>query len=298
MAVLYVSNFLFYDRFGIIVVSWGICLRRCCMYYIVSYIIYFLTLLILFRILRKPGDIDGAKAKDRFVTEMYKGLSKSDLKNRKKRVKSLRLYERFLYRLWFTFCIILLFAVPLLLIALRIFIQKKFYIPNFVIFYSNDSIDTPSAIVLLFGGMFLGAVISVGFSYLTYTDTIRKADKIYQTGSFQTYPFKFNIFMSFIIVLIVFPIMITSFNCYLFCTEDEIVEKSAFSLNENRYEYSNVSYIEQKTYTDDKIEYIAFMDNGKKLTIYDGFDDEAVLNVLHEYNIDIHQIVVKGLFPN
>lgn len=163
-------------------------------------------------------------------------------------------------------------------------VVKTLLISKPIIYFNDNNL---SIMVLFFGGMILGTAMSVGFSYLTYTDTIRKADQLYRMGSWQTYPLKFNILLSFICVLIAFPAVTMGYMSYQYCTQDEIVLKSAFSVSETRYDYSDITYVEQKTYKNGNISYSAHADNGKRFEIYSGNGNPEMLRIFENNNITI-----------
>lgn len=180
---------------------------------------------------------------DTLRREAYKGLSKSDVKYRKKRVKNLPLFDRFLYWLWFSSIIFLLcIGFPILPSVFRWLIIKYAVCPEGTIFLH---ISGGSHFAFGVGSFFLGIPFLVAYSYLTNRGRLRKADLVYQMGSFQEYPKKMNIAVSAICGLIGLIIMIIPCNSYQYCTKDEIVNKSAFSINKTVYTAEQIDYAEE-----------------------------------------------------
>lgn len=212
---------------------------------------------------------------------MMKGLSKSDVKYRKKRVKVLPFSQRFLYRIWVAACISFIFLIPITLMVSQYFVMNALYIPEAAVcVMAHGGVSA----VLVFAGLFIGVVISIGFSYLTYSEKIKKVDLLYSIGSFQSYPKTANVFICFFLVLIMFPVVVFSYNSYTFCTEEEIVVKSAFAFTEKTYQFSEVTHITKKVFSDGKRSYFAHTERGKEIKIFYGKEDEA------EGLIDVFQI--------
>ena len=268
------------------------------MYYIVLFAIYSLVLLAFIPALKKPGNINSVKARKRLAREMLKGLSKWDVKNRKKRVKVLPLSYRVLYLSWYITNISLFIVVPILLIAFRSYVMEALYAPETTIYFLHMSEDSVSLYVLFFFGIFLGMVLSMGFSYLTYTKTIERADAIYQTGSFQTYPKKFILWLAFITIVIVLPIAIMCFNSYRLLTENEIIIKRAYSFSARVYPYSEIDFVEQRRHSIprgnlESFSYVFYTKDGEMLPSIDiGGRHRALailLETISENDIEIHE---------
>ena len=241
------------------------------MYYTVSFTIYFILVLILciaFLLFKKKNDeeknakLEYAKT---FVVEMEKGLSKSDVKSRKQRVKILPIYVRALYWIWFFITISFFIVFPAVLALARGVLIQQWFAPDTAIEFSDNSI---SLLVIFFAGMLFGVSLSIGFSYLTYTRTIAKADAVYRMGSFQVYPKQLNFIIALIAVVTMLPILIFSFNNYQYFTEEEMVQKPVFAFSEKKYPYSEIEFIEKKIYTDGEVSTIAHLQSNKKIELY------------------------------
>ena len=236
-----------------------------------------------------------AESKETFHREKAKGLSKSDVSARKQRVKILPLYQRGLYWIWFFLNISFFVLFPAVLAMSRGFLMKKWFISDAVLYFSDDKF---SLIVIFFAGMFFGVSLSIGFSYITYTKTIAKADALYSMGSFQVYPKLFNFILALIGVVIMLPILIFSYNNYQYFTMDEMIQKPVFSFTEKVYPYSDIEYIEKKIYTDGEESIIAHLRSGKKIEIFSGHiehDNPKLYRVIASYDLPMTETRVLPL---
>jgi hypothetical protein len=122
----------------------------------------------------------------------YKEYQKAERKKRKMRVNVLPLYQRILYNIWFISILVLLFFPPVVFLVVRRYLVEYFFIPENAINYSTSSIQE---IFFTSACFFCGIPFVLFYSYITNKGIIRKADKLYQMGSFQEYPKKFNLFL-------------------------------------------------------------------------------------------------------
>lgn len=264
------------------------------MYYLISFLIYFLIVLLFVLYIKKPKKKEQGQFIDTFNKEMMKGLSKSDVKSRKKRVKVLPLSQRFLYWIWFTSLVSMILLPTVVLSITRYFMIDFLFVPENA--FCID-LNSPSLFAFGAGVFFAGIPFLVAYSYLTNRGVIKKADLLYQMGSFQEYPKRANIFISWILLIIGFPLMILGFNSYRYFNEDQIVVKSALSINETVYSYSDVDYIEHSFYRDDTSDYTIVIKNGKTLTLYDDISlDPKFINIINENHIEIKDRVVEGCY--
>lgn len=244
------------------------------MYYITSLIIYISSLLFLSFLFKKHKHekIFGKREEERYVADVLKELNISHIKSRKKRMKALPLSDIILYRLRSFIIIALVVIVPAVICLTQPYVIKNLYIPDDAIFYSiNESAFTVS----IFRGAFLGATIAAGFSYLTYSERIKRASLLDRRLGFQFYSKTMNIALSFITVLIAVPILVMCYNNYIYCTDEVIVKKSVLAFSENRYPYNDVELIEKETYSGGKVEYYARMKTGERIIIYSGKEEDS-----------------------
>jgi len=263
-------------------------------YYLISFLLYFLILFLIVITFRKPHEDENRKFKKVFIQEMMKGLSKSDVRSRKRRVKVLPLYQRILYWFWFTSVMVLMFLPAIVLSIARYYILEFFFVPDNA-FYID--INTPSLLVFGVGVFLAGIALDVAYSYLTNRGIIRKADMLYQLGSFQDYPKKANVFISGVLLAVGLPLMILGFNSYRYFTHDEIVVKSALSINETSYLFSDVEYIKHSLYVDDTKSYTIVINNGKSLTLFEDITlNQEFMEAIADHHIEIKTVRVKPLW--
>jgi len=143
-----------------------------------------------------------------------------------------------------------------------------------------------------------GIPIVLLYSYITNKGFIRKADKLYQKGSFQDHPKKFNIFLSGVLVILFFPLLVLSFNNYTYYTDNAIVVKGVFAINEKSYDYSEIDYIEVKEYSNGKYDYIAVTKSGKEIEIVDSEStiSQELENIIKLYDIPLRYTKAWSLF--
>jgi len=255
------------------------------MYYLISFLIYFLIIILFVLYFKKPDKNEYRQFKEVFTKEMMKGQIKSDVKSRKKRVKVLPLYQRFLYWLWFSSIMTIIFLPTVVLSIARFYLIDLFFVPE-----NAFCIDLNSPSLLVFGiGVFLAGIpLLVAYSYLTNRGVIRKVDLLYQLGSFQEYPKKANIYISGILLLIGLPLMIFGFNSYRYFNDEQIVVKSALSISETVYSYSDVNYIENSYYKDDTSDYSIVIKNGKTLTLNEDISlNQKFMKTINDNHIEI-----------
>jgi hypothetical protein len=255
------------------------------MYYIVCLFVYLGFIYWFISCFKKPSKKEKNKFKNVFLKESIKGLTKSDVKYRKNRVSVLSLWQRFLYWLWVWSVFALIFAPVILFNFARVYIIETFFIPIDALHFEVSSL---SNLIFWIGSFLCGISICVVYSYITNRGVIRKADLLYQMGSFQEYPKEANILICGILLIIGLPIMFISFNSYKYITREEVVVKSAFSINSKEYEYSDIDYIIKKTYEDDSADYKIVLKNGKNLTTFEGDSKEYILfKTFSTHNVEI-----------
>lgn len=267
------------------------------MYYLICFLLYFLIIFLLLYVLKRISKVKNKKKskkfKDVFIKELSKGLTKSDLKYRKRRVKVLPLWQRFLYKLWFSSMVIIIVIQPVLFCIARNLVIGNFFVSKDALYYSSSSL---SELVFGIGAFMCGMPILVGYSYISNRGVIRKADLLYQMGSFQEYPVQENLFISILLLIIGLPMMIMSFNSYTYIERDEFAIKTAFSISEKHYYYSDLDYIERKTYSNDRVNYIAHIKNKKKYIIHDSYFADLEFELLLRRNaVHIRDNSVKPL---
>jgi len=277
------------------------------MYYIIAFAVYIVTLSALMLAFKKLPNKKRmfAKAAGSYTAAMKESTrSRNSRRYRKmKRArtkKALPLSHRFLYRLWMVFCISLFIIIPVAIWASRDFVMGTLYAPPDVVTFSYGD-NSPTIMVLLFAGMVLGIVLSMGFSYLTYIPTIRNADAVYQTGSFQTYSVKFNILLAFLLLLISLPPLIMSYNAYRYTTEDAIVVKPAFAFTERIYPFSEVDFVERRrTGRTDSLtrDYIAVMQNGTRVRLHSGNTRQDLSGLYAVFEMHGIEVINAGPLAN
>jgi hypothetical protein len=256
------------------------------MYYLASFSIYSIIVFLFWYLFKKPDKNEKYQFKSVLVNEMTKGLTKSDVESRKKRVKVLPLHQRFIYWIWFSSIIIMLVLPAILLNIARYYLIELFFATKSVFFIDLNS---GSLLVFSFGVFLAGVSLNVAYSYLTNRGFIRKADLLYQIGSFQEYPLKMNILISGILVIIGLPLMILGFNSYRYFSEEQIVIKSALSVEENVYSYTDVDYIDHSFLKDGSNKYTIVFKSGKKLIL----DNRILLNPKFKKIMNDYDIVIK-----
>ncbi len=262
------------------------------MYYIICFLIVLIWSLAAIYFAKLPIQEETRAFLNTLQHEAYKGLSKSDVKYRKKRVKNLPLFDRFLYWLWFWSLIFLLcIGFPLLPSVLRWLVIKYAVCPEGTIFLH---IPEGSHLAFICGSFFFGIPFLVAYSYLTNRGRLRKADFVYQMGSFQEYPKKMNIVLSAICGLLGLLIMILPCNSYQYCTKSEIVNKSAFSIHETVYRTGQIDYAEEiettRTEKDRAItsyKYKIITEDGNSFWLGEEQNDLSTKNVLTQMKIQI-----------
>lgn len=256
------------------------------MYYILFIMLYAL-LLYLFKISVKYSvKEESSFSKSKLINETLKGLSKRDVKYRRKRIKALPFYKRFLYKAWYISVIFLLIILPVLLCAIRRLIIKAL-IPTYVTYFETDILATS---VFLIGGLLIGVPITLVYSYLTNRGIIKQADLIYQLGSFQEYPKKVNIILSWLCVLIGLLIVFLPCNCYRYCTDDKIGIKKVFSLSEQAYTYPEINYVEKVISGSEAVKsrYTFFTQDGESFILGENVTGDVIDNLLCEKDIEVY----------
>ncbi|MDY0278806.1 MAG: hypothetical protein RBQ97_12060 [Acholeplasma sp.] len=255
------------------------------MYYLISFLIYIFIVVLFVIYLKKPDKNEKRQFKGTFTKEMMKGLTNSDVRSRKKRVKVLPFFQRFLYWLWFSSLITMIILPTVVLCIARYYIIDLCFVPENA--FCID-LNSPSMLVFGAGVFFAGIPLLVAYSYLTNRGIIRKADLLYQLGSFQEYSKKTNIFISGILLIIGFPLMILGFNSYRYFNDEQIIIKSALSINETVYSYSDVNYIEHRFYSDDTSDYSIIIKNGETLTLYEDISlNQKFVKTINDNSIEI-----------
>ena len=104
------------------------------LYYLICILFYvaflFAAFMLLKYILKKPEKNDKKKFASVFWEKSTNARNRSYIRSRKKRVKSLPLYQRFVYWLWFCSIVILIFIQPVLFSVIRYYFIKSFYLPE------------------------------------------------------------------------------------------------------------------------------------------------------------------------
>lgn len=260
------------------------------MYYIISLIIYISSLLFLVFLFKKYKNekIPGKREEEKYVADVLKELNISHIKSRKKRMKALPLSDRILYRLWSLTTIALIIIVPAAIYLTQSFVIKWLYVPEDAIFFRTNEIVLT---VSLLSGAFLGAPIACGFSYLTYSENIKRAAALDRGLTFQPYSKIGNIILCFLTILIAVPVLVMCYNNYTYCTDEVIVKKPVLAFSENRYSYYDVELIEQETYSDGKVEYAARMKTGEKITIYFGKEEDSkYARIFKAHNLKVEEV--------
>ena len=100
------------------------------LYYLICILFYvaflFAAFMLLKYILKKPEKNDKKKFASVFWEKSTNARNRSYIRSRKKRVKSLPLYQRFVYWLWFCSIVILIFIQPVLFSVIRYYFIKSF----------------------------------------------------------------------------------------------------------------------------------------------------------------------------
>lgn len=261
------------------------------MYYLIAFLIYSLIVLLFVLYVMTPSQMEKRQFKGVLVDEMMKSLTKSDVRSRKKRVKILPLYQRFLYWLWFSSIIAMIVVPAIVLSVARYYLIDYFFVPENA--FCID-LNTPALLVFGFGAFLTGIPVLVAYSYLTNRGIIRKADLLYQLGSFQEYPKRMNILISGVLMLIGLPLMMLGFNSYRYFSDEQITVKSALSSRETVYSYYDVSYIEHSFYRDDTSGYSVILKNGTELSLNEDISrNQEFINTINNNHIEIKDRYVK-----
>jgi hypothetical protein len=211
--------------------------------------------------------------------------SKLERKSRKKRVQTLKSWERIIYIIWVAVQITMIIGMPILFIGGKYLIIKHFVVPEGTLYFETGIWGMVS---ILLAGFITGIPLILGFSYLTYRGPIRRADKLYRIGSFQEYPKKANWFIAGICGLLGALIMFLPLNSYRYCTEDEITIKKVFALNEKAYAFSEIDHVEEKTYSgNNNKDYTFYTSDGDKFDFGDRINDDTMRDLLERKGITI-----------
>jgi len=287
-------------------------------YYLIAFSLYFLILFILFRCFMHLSPDNRKKFKDvlkeekikisdvirlylrllflQVVKEKMKTWDKSEHKSRKKRIRALPLYQRFLFWFWYDTVFIMIFLPAILFSVLRYYLIADLYIPASAM---DFSVGGPALLLFGVGSFLVGISLDVGYSYLTNRGIIREADRLYSVGSFQEYPKEANVFISVILVAIGGLIMIFSFNCYDYITPEKMAFKPAFAMSEKIYAYADIDDMEKTIYSDGEVSYAAHFVDGKKHTFsIDKSIENPLDSILKEYNIETVLKVKRPLMEN
>ena len=183
-------------------------------------------------------------------------------------------------------------VVPAIVLSVaRYYLIDYFFVPENA--FCID-LNTPALLVFGFGAFLTGIPVLVAYSYLTNRGIIRKADLLYQLGSFQEYPKRMNILISGVLMLIGLPLMMLGFNSYRYFSDEQITVKSALSSRETVYSYSDVSYIEHSFYRDDTSGYSVILKNGTELSLNEDISrNQEFINTINNNHIEIKDRYVK-----
>jgi len=265
-------------------------------YYAVTFSCYLLLFAVLFLYLKRPGREESRTLRQTYYSEGKKNRSKAERRSRKGRVKHLPLKQRVLFWLWHGSTVFLM-VLPVALFALfRHYFTARFYIPESALGFCFSG---ASSFALCVGSLLIGTVLSICFSYLTYTRSVAQADRLYRVSSVQEYSKRTNTFISVILTAVGLFAIILSFNCYRFVTPREIVIKPAFAIEEKTYRYIEVDFVEKRVSSRyDTIDYTAYFSDGKKYMIFDDERTEAVfVQLLEKNSIEIRDISAKRISP-
>ena len=259
------------------------------MYYLICILFYvaflFAAFMLLKYILKKPEKNDKKKFASVFWEKSTNARNRSYIRSRKKRVKSLPLYQRFVYWLWFCSIVILIFIQPVLFSVIRYYFIKSFYLPENCIYFETGPL---SDLAFMFAGFLCGIPLMVAFSYLTNRGIVKEADALYELGSFQEYPRIISLILSIVLLVVGLPIGIMSFNNYRYCTDDQIGIKSSFSFTVKKYDYFEIQCVNRRKYTGNTFDYMIRLKNGKELHLADG--------VHHQTNESLNDLFrLKGI---
>lgn len=218
-------------------------------------------------------------------------------RKKRKRIKKLRrkdlpLFHRFIYYVWLFSIIVLLVGFPILFGFLRYWLIGEYFVPAETLYYESSPLST-----LTFGaGSFFCAIpLLVLYSYITNRGIVRKADIVYQMGSFQEYSKLTNIFICEVLLIIFLPVMILSFNSYRYVTDAYFAQKSSFSLTEERYSYDEIDYVELKLYKGGSVHYTAVLEDERKVYLGEELrirrdDFEILSDLLEDKGIRIEEV--------
>lgn len=263
------------------------------MYYVVALLVYAMVLMVAVFALRKPNDAEAFEFKIVMASEMIKGVTKSDVNSRKKRVKSLPLYQRVLYWVWFSSIMSFIFIPVIGLMIGRYYLIEYLFVPETAFLIDLDS---PSLLVFGVGAFLVNIPFLVGYSWLTNRGIIREADLLYQLGSFEEYPARANQFIAMVLLIIGLPPLLLGFNSYRYLTPDHLVTKSALSILEKRYNYTDVDHVELRYYVDGDKRYTFVFKDGFSIPLSSvPSENETLALILEEHRFEIEIIYVEPL---
>lgn len=269
------------------------------MYYVVCLLLYALVLFWFYRVIQTPVPRSQWRHfSGSFVEFGLQGLTKSDVRKRKRRTRALPAWLRFLYWVWFLTHFAIFLGIPILLVLLTHQIQGVLLVPESAFAFSSNA---GAMLVFLFGALFSSVAVTCFYGSITNRGVIREADRLYRMGSFAEYPALVNKILSGIFLLIGLPMMMLSLHSYTYFTDREIVFQGVFASETVRYdeiEYAKV-WVQQRRKNFD-MEYLVGYEKGDAIAerlIYDEniewLDIRRVDGLLVQKQIDVHRIPIE-----
>lgn len=245
------------------------------MYYIVFFIIYISLIYISLLFYKKSKEKVIKQARKSFEnTFESKGIKKNELPR----------YQVFLYYIYFWLIAFMICILPGIISFSLYFFKDKFFIPDDVIYFYRNPIDS---ILNYFSCMLLIAPFICIFDYVVNRGFIRKVDSFYYRIGFSYDGVYFSIMCSLICFLIGLPILLLNFNSYKYCTDNQIIIKSAFELNDRKYTYDDIEIVKRKVYNT-SYDYRLYFKDGYHTIISDEEKFEKIIEVKCLKMIDIN----------
>jgi|GEM_PF-3322395 len=245
------------------------------MYYIVCFIIYILLILISLLFYKKSKDKVIKQARKSFKnTFESEGIKKNDLPR----------YQVFLYYIYFWLIVLMLCILPLIMSFSLYFFKDKFFIPNDAIYFYRNPIDSA---LNYFSCILLIAPFICIFDYIVNRGFIKKVDSFYYRIGFSYDGIYFSIMCSLICFLIGLPILLLSFNSYKYCTDNQIIIKSAFEIDDRKYTYDDIDLVKRKVYNT-SYDYRLYFKDGYHTIISDEEKFEKIIKAKCLRMIDIN----------
>lgn len=223
------------------------------------------------------------KNKDRIIKNAKKSF-KMNFKSKNVKKNDLPKYQVFLYHIYIFLIGFMICILPIIISFSLYFFKEKIFIPDDIIYFYRNPIDM---ILNYFSCMLLIAPFICVFDYIVNRGFIKIVDAFYyRIGSYYDGLY-FSIMCTLICLLVGLPILLLNFNSYKYCTNNEIIIKSAFEMKNREYTYVDIELVQRKVYTD-SYEYRLYFKDGYHTVISDKEKFEKIIEDKNLKMVDIN----------